>query len=76
MENAKANLNIEGECVNIEKKFQKPYVHLSNLDNRTCNFWCENGVSRVVSQTIANNAITAMVNHPLMPLRRHGRNLI
>jgi ABC-type maltose transport system permease subunit len=47
-----------------------------NLDNETYGSWCENGVLKVVIQTITNNAITTKANHPMAPLRGSGRNLV
>ncbi len=47
-----------------------------NFDNKTCDFWCENGVLKVVTQTITNNAILTTINNPLAVLGGGGRNLV
>jgi len=47
-----------------------------NLDNITDGSQCENGVLKVVTQIIANNAISATTNNPLMALRGGGRNSV
>jgi hypothetical protein len=47
-----------------------------NLDYRTYNSQHENGVLKVMIQTITNNVIPATTNNPLTPSRGGGRNLI
>jgi hypothetical protein len=47
-----------------------------NLENKTCDSQCENGILRVVIQIIANNAILAIANNPLAALKGDGRNLV
>jgi hypothetical protein len=47
-----------------------------NLDNKTYGSQCENGILKVVIQIIANNAILATSNNPLVALRGGGRNLV
>lgn len=47
----------------------------NNFNNRTCDSQHEDGVLKVVNKIIANNAISAIANNPLAPLRG-GRNLV
>ncbi len=47
-----------------------------NLENRTYYSQHENGVLRIVIQTIANNVIPAIANNPLGVLKGGGRNLV
>jgi len=46
------------------------------FDNTACGSWSENDVFKVVTQTIANNAIPTTTNNPLVALKASGRNLV
>jgi hypothetical protein len=47
-----------------------------NLDKKTYGSRHDNGVLKVATQTIANNAISVTTNNPMATLRRGGRNLV
>jgi hypothetical protein len=49
---------------------------LHNLDHKTYSSWCQDGFLIIMNQTIINNAIMAITNHALFPLRGGHRNLI
>ncbi len=73
MKNGVSNCHLRNKQISNVTNFMFLF---HNFDHSPCYSWNQDYFLRIMSKTIANNAITPRTNHTLSPLRGGHRNLV